>query len=65
MMLISSGLGARMIKHSLSKTERIIHEMGQQIISGKYIPGSGLPLKRNYVRNSVRRAISFARSCVR
>ncbi|WP_074012301.1 FadR/GntR family transcriptional regulator [Candidatus Sodalis sp. SoCistrobi] len=32
-----------MNKQSLSKTERIIHEVGQQIISGKYIPGSGLP----------------------
>lgn len=32
-----------MDQHALSKTERIIHEMGQQIISGKYVPGSGLP----------------------
>ena len=28
---------------TLSKTDRIIHEMGQQIVGGKYIPGTGLP----------------------
>lgn len=32
-----------MDKLALSKTERIIHELGQQIISGKYTPGAGLP----------------------
>ncbi|MDN5988322.1 MAG: GntR family transcriptional regulator, partial [Hafniaceae bacterium] len=32
-----------MNKTELSKTDRIIAEIGQQIISGKYVPGSSLP----------------------
>jgi len=32
-----------MDRQALSKTDRIIHEMGQQIVSGKFIPGTGLP----------------------
>ena len=32
-----------MNKTELSKTDRIIVEMGRQIISGKYVPGAALP----------------------
>lgn len=32
-----------MYKQTLSKTDRIITEIGQQIVGGKYVPGAALP----------------------
>ncbi|HDL6757459.1 TPA: FadR family transcriptional regulator, partial [Yersinia enterocolitica] len=57
-----------MSSQELSKTDRIILEIGQQIVSGKYAPGSALPAEtelceefqtsRNIIREVLRSLMS-------
>lgn len=54
-----------MNKTELSKTDRIIAEIGQQIISGKYVPGSSLPSEAEMCEEFQPRATLFAKCCER
>ncbi|STV65595.1 D-Galactonate repressor DgoR [Klebsiella pneumoniae] len=49
---------------TLNKTDRIVISLGKQIVSGKYVPGSALPPKRNSVRSLKPRATSSAKCFV-
>ena len=57
--------GETMNKQQIGKTDRIIIEMGQQIVGGKYVPGAALPGKRSCAKSLRLHAISSAKYCVR